>query len=167
MNESKFEDLVQSLAPRYAAPGVPVEDLEQEARLAAFLAESSWVPSKEPTERAFRNYVSCKIKDALKEYRRKNFDDAISLDDEIAEDQEGRAMTRHDIIGTPPNQEAPVEVKRRREELKGVSKTSLDVITLRAEGHSFSEIGKTIGKTEEAAKKIWQRAQTHFVKEAA
>ncbi len=157
-----FSGLIHSLAVRYVAPGVDLEDLEQEAAVAVLQAQ--W--SEETTKSSLKNFICFRIRDALKRYRHFNRIDrmgplveVVSLDEEVSKDDDGESLTRHEVVGTPSNQEGAEEGSRAVRLLESLPLDVQQVIRLRAEGLTFPQIGKSVGKSSEAVKKTWQRVQ--------
>lgn len=96
---------------------------------------------------------------------------ATSLDAQAGYEEDDKDGTLHDVLGTPPGQEAVLEANRRH----GLAKTVegegaaagrhgggeywATIARLREEGRTFAEIGKALGKSTAAVQMAWDRAQ--------
>lgn len=102
----------------------------------------------------------------------------VSLDDGGSDgdpDNEG-SLALHERVGVPAEQETILAIGEATSRLKVVADVAAErgrrngdgvawkqVIELRTLGFSFSQIGERIGKSEQAAKKLWARAQKRLV----
>jgi RNA polymerase sigma factor (sigma-70 family) len=103
----------------------------------------------------------------------------ISLDEELFVDADGEPITRHDVIGAPPGQEAVYqakhESKRRLHKMaqEAAARTKFgsscwsEIDRLRSEGLTFAEIGIQLNKSTDAVKKAWQRSQKRLGQDVA
>ena len=91
-----------------------------------------------------------------------------SLDAEI-DAENGSSL--HEIVGEEPEQEWKLAAKRRAGEAVASHASKTDelatILTLRVQGFTFGQIGGQIGKSSEATKKMWQRAQKSSKQSAA
>lgn len=172
----EFDGFVRQFARQFAVAGLSVEDLEQEARLALLLA----IDAYKPGTRSLKNYVCWYIRTTLKAYKRNNTDRVtMSLDEDVFNDDDGNPVTRHDLIGTAPEQESkPVHELAQKKVSEAASRAAKqtrngrhssleEIIRLRSGGLTFAEIGKRIGKSTMAVVKVWHRAQKRFAENAA
>lgn len=154
-----FEGLALRLARQYVTVGVDLEDLEQEAHIAVQIAVPLW---SEARATSLKTFVCHRIRNALKEYKRKNqTPDHMSFDAPAGkQDFDGEEMTMHDMIGTEaPNVGDGIDAKRVQAS-EAIQRTPVvvEIIRLRSGGLTFEEIGQRVGKTTHAVMMAWRRA---------
>jgi hypothetical protein len=122
------------------------------------------------------------MRHALKEYKRKNIKSyEVSFDEDIGLDEESNVLTRHDVIGTPPEQEGDLIEGRVFRRVEIVAKQGgkdaaqrgrggshwREIIALRDAGYTLEEIGERLGKSHQAVHQALKRAQKRLLKKAA
>ena len=202
----EWESFAKKLAARYAAPGIDLADLEQEAVLALLEELPEFTPDLGVSLRVFlgrgiRNKLASLYRKTLnlvqleqfwmvvhksgdKELNvrvgnrgqaeaviRRNPHEYVtikhvkvlapigpSLDEEVEEQGES-ASTRHEQIGAAPDQEWQLAAKQRVAAGVRGSRDVREILTMREQGCTFSQIGKTLGKSTHAVMMAWRRAQ--------
>lgn len=101
----------------------------------------------------------------------------VSLDEESGVSTgEDAGSTLHEHIGTGPEQEAVLLLKEAKAQLtvvigaaskRGGGRLWARVIEMRTQGYSFPQIGVEMGKSEDAVKKLWRRAQKQLTRKRA
>lgn len=167
----KFHKLLVSMSRSAASEHVllSAEDLEQEARIVVWkIASSDSFPEKDEEQtklvracvlNAFRNLVKHNREEAV----------VLSLDEDVGSENDD-TFTRHDVLGVEPQQEdhlvmaehrqiqaevAKARMRSLEKEGRKYGKTSRiqEIVTLKAQGLSGSEIGEKLGITKQAVNK--------------
>lgn len=121
MNESQviksFDKLVKKLARKFGGQGLPVEDLEQEARIAVVLAAREWDAEREAGIATLaESKIEWRLEDLIRGQRVMDGGSARgvgapstrSLDAELP-GEDGDGGTMHDLIGTRATQDLRLE----------------------------------------------------------
>jgi RNA polymerase sigma factor (sigma-70 family) len=155
---TEYEGLVKTLSRQHAEKVGRLdllEDLEQEARLAAFQSVQTFSSSNfEQTETSKKNWACFKMRDALRDFLAKNIDETFSLDEPVS--VEGESLTHHEVIGVQATQEAGTQ---HVEQASRLSPEAQQIATLHAQGLSFAEIAKALNKSHDAVRQTMSRAQ--------
>lgn len=155
----RYKRLVQAMARAYSkSSNLDAEDLRQEAYIAILRALNKENCPKEEAEQL--KFVRCCIVHSFIDYARKESQgvDLFSMDEEIGHDDEGEPFTRHDVLGDPPAIEQDEEKRRAFEAVLALPPREQEVIRLRLEELSWTEIGELTGLSADSAAHVWHRA---------
>lgn len=163
-----FEGLIQALVNVYQTRGIERDDLLQEARAAVLVMEKPFT----------KRTVSDAVRNRLRTITRRYVDErklTVSMDATSGVDDEGESTNLHDFVGEAPIHEVvmlhnrvvgavdkTVKSSKVAAASRGKSSQQDRIITMRAEGASFSEIGAALGVSKQAVRQAWLRAQKNI-----
>lgn len=158
----KYKKLALSMARSAATDHVLMseDDMFQEANIAILRATSQ---ANLPTDDADQlKFVRSCILNAFRNLASANPETGsqfLSLDEEIGEDEGGNPMTRHDVIGVPPNQERCEAASRASSRVATLSQQDQELLQLTANGKTTREIAKLVGVSQVAIVKRLKKAR--------
>lgn len=164
----EYAGLIRYLANAYSTRGMDVDDLVQDAGVAVL--EMSGPITKRTVSDAIRN--------RLRTITRRHVDErdlTASLDSITGLDDDGESLTLHDFLGKPPLHESrvvsaraaqavdtAVQVGKEMASSRGQTSRYDEILSMRAEGRSYTEIGEALGISKQAVRQAWLRAQKNI-----
>ena len=153
------EQVCKRVARRYYAPGLELQDLEQEARIAVWRAQRDFNPSRGPWEpfaalAAERGVVSA-VRAATR-HKHAFVSHAVSLDEPIMDG--GDTLAEH--LAAPTDIASEYESRERvRGLLAGLSALEAEVVRHRIAGQDFATIAAELGVDEKSVDNALQRVR--------
>lgn len=147
------DEMILRLAKKFKNIGLPLEDLQQEARIAFLSGIRAWSAdggaSVSTLGCKFAHTALCRLFRDVKREKRKAQRDAVSLDEPIDDDR-----SLYDLLGIPPSQEDAYNEAERRDLVlrlaKNLPKNQRLCIEQSLQGRTGSEIGRLRNVTRKA-----------------
>ncbi len=169
------EELVKTIARKYATGAVGLKDLEQEAFIGLLMSVRKWSPELG----SFRMFARCLITKAVRRAvgqsnsgkLKKRSEVIVSLDSS-GDDEEPEGTCMHETL--PSGTDNPEELFSMAEErarlqsvIRTLSAAEQEVINLHLSDLSQKEMSQLIGRSRQACTDIWSKATHTLAKKMA